>query len=374
MLLHKSNHQSSPLYTLFDSEERVVEHASYYLQHLRNRGRSQASQLHIANILNYFHRWIEETHYYPGLDVDKAIMCVDEDVIIDWINYQRRAGVSNKTIHNREVLLRQFYKWLTSAASGRLLNEIPWIEGSITKSHTKCLPKYVTVEQVITLLNGFHNESQRTAAHFIYDVGVRVSELSRITNRYLPNESDWPADINYYPIIIPGSKARGRDAIKVRESIITRSMLARINRYQSTPEYLLAKKWSIFDPDKPVFLNVHGEELTCDSIYKGLKDAWARQGRRADEISPHILRHGTAYSVLSGEVGKTLLDRLLLLKGMLGHENISTTEIYASIPVVVLQSLSGDKQARARYEDAHLIYESTYLNRHRHSERRGHTR
>jgi hypothetical protein len=87
-----------------------------------------------------------------------------------------------------------------------------------------------------------------------------------------------------------------------------------------------------------------------------------------------MLRHGTAFSVLRSEFGKRLSDRFLVLKSLLGHEHIKTTEIYASIPVAVLQSLSGDCQVSLRYEEANNIYEATYLPPYKHVEERGHHR
>jgi integrase/recombinase XerD len=279
VLLHKCSDESLAVYTLFDSEERVVVHPTYYLNYLRKHRRPESSQRQIANIIKLYCQWLENSPFFQDICVDDALASVDYEDILKWVNHQRDEGIAEKTIHNREILIREMYRWFTTEVGGRLREDIPWDIGPITKEPHKRLPRFITVEQVITLLKGFHNESQRVAAHFIFDTGVRISELIRMTNRLLPNERDWPDEVNYYPLEIQGSKARDGSKYKKRDTIISRPMLARLKRYHSTLTYRFAKNWSIFDPDKPTFLNVHGEKLTSDSVYRGIKAAWIRQQR-----------------------------------------------------------------------------------------------
>jgi site-specific recombinase XerD len=208
----------------------------------------------------------------------------------------------------------------------------------------------------------------------MFDTGVRVSELVRLTNRLLPDEGDWPSEVNYYPFVVPGSKPYDGRKYKHRFTIISRPVLARIRKYHSTHAYILTKDWGIYNPDKPIFLSVHGKELTIDSVQKSIATAWVRQGRNKNEISPHRLRHGAAYSVLQSELGKELLDSLLVVKSMLGHERINTTEIYTSIPLTALRSLAGKQQIRLKHEEAQRIYDATYLPTRMHKERRGHSK
>jgi integrase/recombinase XerD len=318
--------------------------------------------------------WLEnaQAEEETGLTVDGALAVVDSDDILDWIDDQYDAELSEQTIHNREVLVRGMYAWLTTERAGVRTN-IPWEGGYVSRGGRNRVPRFVTTEQVVKLLNGMHNESQRVAAHFIYDTGVRVSELIRLTNKYLPDERDWPEEVNYYPMLIPGSKARG-GKIKYRYTIISRPMLARVRRYHATLGYKLAKNWGMYADEKPTFLNVHGEKLTRDSVYKGIRDAWERQQMTATGVSPHRLRHGAAYSVLRSELGKKLLDKMLILKSMLGHASISTTEIYAAVPVAALESLCRGQQAKIKHAEADEIYKATYLPGHKHVERRGHNK
>lgn len=374
MIIHRCTHKSKSIYTLFDSQERVVRYASYYFFHLLQHFRHETSRRQIAHVIKLFCEWVESLPFYKSLSVDEALAAVESDDIVDWINEQRGLGLSNRTIHNREVLVRGMFRWLTTEDAGRVRTNIPWIEGTITKNPHKALPRFVTSEQVVRLLNGMHDEGQRTYTHCIYDIGVRVSELARLTCRDLPNEADWPDYVNYYPMEIKGSKAYDRAEFKPRYTIISRPMLARIRRYHATLGYKLAKRWNIFDRNKPLFLNVNGEPLTADGVRKCIKAAWLRQGGEADGMSPHRLRHGTAASVLRSELGKQLMDNLIILKRMLGHENIRTTEMYGSIPIAALQSLLNQEHVRVRYLEAQAILDATYRPERQHTEKRGRKR
>ena len=360
MILHKTKESDPEIYTLFDQDERVAVYPTRYLEFLRRNKRPVKSQYQIANAIKLHCQWLENSPFFNGLTIDESLANTFSDDILDWINDQRNAGLSENTINNREVLVRNMYEYFTTD-EGKLRNDIPWSRSNFTRRQNKRIPRFLTAQQLIKLLNGMYHESQRVAAHFMYDTGVRTSELTEVKCRQLPDERDYPEEVNYYPITILGNKAYDGNTYKIRDTIISRPMLARIRRYHATVSYKLAKNWKLNDPNKPVFLNVFGEELSKSSVYKNIKAAWKRQGGDLSEVSPHRLRHGTAYSVLQSELGKELLDNLLILKGMLGHENIKTTEIYSSIPIIAARGLCQKKNVKFRFEEADEIYQKTYL-------------
>jgi integrase/recombinase XerC len=209
MILQKSNIESRTVYTFFDEEERVVVHPSLYLRNLRNRNRPITSQRQVAHVVKLHCQWIENSASFEDMSVDQALAVIDDEDILDWINKQRtEGGVSESTINNRELLVRGMYRWLTTSDSGHIRHDIPWTEGTFTKQSNEKAPRFVTPEQTIKLLSGMHNESQRVASHFIYDTGVRISELVRLRRSCLPDEDSWPKDVNYYPLMVSGSKPR----------------------------------------------------------------------------------------------------------------------------------------------------------------------
>lgn len=369
MELCRVKHSGDLLYAFFDAEQRLVEHPTNYMHYLNRIDRNINSRKQIAYVIKNFLSHVERSPYFAGIKIDAALPYIAEDHILLWIKEQR-ASVEERTIHNREALVREMFNYLMTKEAGYLITENPWITDKlITKApHTK-LPRYVTADQLITLLNGFYNESQRAAVHFMYDTGVRVSELCRITNAALPNPEIWSADFYYLPLRVPGSKARDGSNIKERDTIITKAMFSRIRKYQNTDNYVFAKEWSLCDPQKPIFLNVKGERLTEDGIRKSIESAARRQGLNPSDVSPHRLRHGTGLSVLNSEHGKELIDNLVILKDMLGHRDISTTNIYAHSTIAAIQ-----KKVIVRHEEAARIFKATYQKERLHKEKRGHTR
>lgn len=370
MHLHKCSYENKNLFTLFDSRGKVAVFPTRYLNYLRIKKRSSKSIRQIAYVIKSHCEWFETDQYLQQLTVDESLEVVENYEIVKWINFQRESGKAENTIHNREVLVREMYKWFTTEEAS-VRKDTPWDRKYMTKQQHKKIPRFMTPEQVINLLLGMHNESQRALAHCIYDTGVRVSELIRLERKHLPDPADFPAEFNYYPLRILGSKSYDGGEYKIRDTIISRPMLARIRRYHETPEYKLAGKWKMNDSEKPIFLNVRGKQLSENSVYKTIKTAWARRNHNSEEASPHRLRHGTAYSVLQSELGGELLDNLLLLKSMFGHEDIKTTEIYSNIPIIVIRNLAKGPSINYRYEEADQIYQATYLPSYKNIEKRG---
>jgi len=87
------------------------------------------------------------------------------------------------------------------------------------------------------------------------------------------------------------------------------------------------------------------------------------QGHLTRNISPHQLRHGNAYAILqSNDLGTDFLDRLVIVQKNLGHNQLSTTQMYTSIPQDIYNSLcdeNGDLLTRA--EKMKRLSEQTQL-------------
>lgn len=372
MRLHRLTAGGITVYAFFDAQFRMVESPTLYLHHIARTHRySLASQQQIAYVVAQFLTHVEQSPYFAGFSLDDALRSFTCDHLMVWIQAQRGEQVSERTIHSREALLREMFNYLSTDEAGRRVNVSPWIDGKlVTRVQRRTLPRYVTEAQVILLLQGLNSESQRAAAHFMFDTGVRVSELCRINRDALPDLRLWPEQ-PYYPIAIPGSKGRHGSHIKLRESIISHAMLTRIRKYHHSRAYYGARGWTTEDPSKPLFLSVNGQRLTGSGVRKSLQAAAKRQQLDPSSVSPHRLRHGAGFSVLRSDLGPTLLDNLLILRGMLGHNQIETTERYAHIPIVAVLK---DRAVVERYAEAERIYEQTIRYPKDETERRGRQR
>jgi site-specific recombinase XerD len=104
---------------------------------------------------------------------------------------------------------------------------------------------------------------------------------------------------------------------------------------------------------------------------KQFKTAVRRVGL-PEAMKTHWMRHGTAFSVLRSDIGKTYQDRILMLQQMLGHASLKTTEIYTQISPALLEKLTKTGQEINRLYEAEFIRDKTYLGPLKHKENRGH--
>lgn len=363
MPLHITEYEGKPAFLFLDEEERVVELPTEYLRSLVSSPRKPASGtiLRYAEKVRDFCAFLEHDEVYGQLRVDDALRHLKMPAVSKFYQALQAAGQEASTVRLAEAAIRKFTNWLNSDEAKYAHRRPLYPENAPyrTPAPTKKQPRYLTAHQVIELLQTLHYEAQRLVVHFIYDTGLRVSEVPRVRKSDLPDWSHYPEGQTYFPLLVKGSKGRG-GKFKERQTIITKALLARIARHHNTKAYLF--NFDFDENEKPVLLNVFGEPWTEDAI-----EALVARGRdRAGlpEASAHRLRHGTAFSVLKSEHGQSLLDNLVILQKMLGHTNIETTEIYTHIPAPVLAQIRsnyGQSEFYARFEEAQEIFDRTYL-------------
>lgn len=365
--------------SIIDGQGTIVTLAHKWLRYMSQQigiSVSEGTVEQYGRSLTYFIRWLEIEKPFLNLTIDESLLAVRRAELTSWIFYMRHSGVGGSTTNAREAAIKQFLDWLTTYEGGRLrkIEDSPWGKddqsGSISKKPNKKSPKVITSDNIVELLSNLHNECERCMFHTQYDIGVRISELINFKQKDLPKESDYRPDIEFIPISISGVKGRAGN-IKERITVISRPVLARIKRYHSSLEYRLSTEWDINDPEKPVFLTANGLSWSSRNASKQFKSAVERSNLSGSFV-PHWMRHGTAFSILQSALGKDLYDKMLVVQQMLGHSNLTTTEIYTQIAPSLLINLSKQKDFLDRTLEAEYIRDSTYLAPLKHKEKRGH--
>jgi integrase/recombinase XerD len=195
----------------------------------------------------------------------------------------------------------------------------------------KKLPVIFSIEEVNTLLDSLKCDNpleirNKAMIELSYSSGLRVSELCnlRLENLHL--------QMGFIKVFGKGRKER---IVPVGEYAIET-----LNLYlQSSRPILLKKKKNDF-----LFLNVRGTQISRESFWKILKQSAVSAGIKKN-ISPHTLRHSFASHML--ERG---LD-LRLIQELLGHEDISTTEIYTHVRNEKLKEVYLDAHPRAKNKE-----------------------
>lgn len=375
MLLPSSRrHPLRPV--LFDDNEEVVELVSHYLRAKAEsaEGYSPETIKLYAKQLLYFCQYLAADDFYGRMSLDHALTTIPGGVIDQYLVHERKRGLGDTTVRGRDVVLKGLFEWLTTAEAGYVRESSGYANDKLkTRASKRRMPRFLTSDQVIEILNSLYHESLRCVVHFMYDSGLRISEVQRITKNDIDTLDRFPEEVNYLPLLVKGSKGRGGNHIKERYTLISRAVYDRIKRFHSTFQYRTAR----YVGAKPAFLNTKKEPLTKKAIAKQISDAAKRAGFPPRTVSPHRLRHGAAHSILQGESGKDLLEKLVLVQLQLGHAHISSAEGYANLgPYITakLSSLNEDEDVKARFEEAQDIYDRTYLPAKLHRERRGRPR
>ncbi len=234
-----------------------------------------------------------------------AIVLKDLEKFTKWIH---GLGISNASQARMVSGLRSFFKYC-------LIEEIVTIDPAALLEAPKSQRKlpdtlsFEEIEQLIAAIDLSKPEGERNKAiiETLYSCGLRVSELVnlKISHLYL--------DVGYIRVTGKGDKERlipiGTDAIKYIE-IYKNNIRNHINIKSGEADY--------------IFLNRRGARLTRVMIFLMIK-ALAQKAGITKIISPHTFRHSFATHLVEGGAN------LRAVQEMLGHESITTTEIYTHL-------------------------------------------
>jgi integrase/recombinase XerD len=219
----------------------------------------------------------------------------------------RSAGLSAKTIVRNLVAIRTFFRFLVQ--EGML--QVNPVEELESPKVAKNLPEILTMKEAERLVEQPNLQTplgirDRAMLEVLYATGMRVSELTRLPIHQVNLEA------GYVLLYGKGSKERivplGAEAMKW------------VTRYLTEVRQKLVKaKGSGY-----LFLTRSGKEMSRQMFWKNLKAYALRAGLRK-KISPHLLRHSFASHLLEGGAD------LRSVQMMLGHSDISTTQIYTHV-------------------------------------------
>jgi len=258
------------------------------------------------NTLESYGRDLRQYSQFLGED-DADLDAVSRTTILNYLMFLQKQGKATATIARRLAALKAFYQFLVRE---KRIKSDPTVNLESPKLE-KRLPRVLTVSEVERLLaqpDGSQPAGMRDRAmlELLYATGIRVSELVSLDNL------DVNLETGYIRCSGKGSKER----------IVPLGTLA----IQSVSEYMAhGRPKLVKDRDEPaLFVNHHGHRLTRQGFWKIVKK-YADDARVEKEITPHTLRHSFATHLL--ENGADLRS----VQEMLGHADISTTQIYTHV-------------------------------------------
>ncbi len=234
----------------------------------------------------------------------KSIQNVTKSDIEGYLKFNEE--MAEKSRAHYLTVIRNFYNFLVYED---LINQNP-CETILMPKISKTLPKYLTEEEIKQLLdfplNTPNDYRNKAMLEVLYATGIRVSELVNLKISNINLEED------YIRVFGKGSKER----LSPISDICEKYLRLYLEEYRNT---LLQHKNSEY-----VFINTFGNPITRQGFFKNLKKIAKVQGI-SKEISPHTLRHSYATHLLSHGADLRSIQELL------GHSDISTTEIYTHL-------------------------------------------
>jgi integrase/recombinase XerC len=260
-----------------------------------------------------------------------AIICsAGADIVRNYLAHLNEQHYSAATMARKIATLRSFFKWADRRGIAGS-NPMTLIR---TPRQGKRLPKAISIEQVEQLLaapsdHDVLGRRDRAMLETLYSTGIRVSEL---------------IGLNFDELDLSNECLRVRGKGKKERVVPLGShAIEAIKRYMDMVR--ADAKYNVFwtegSRSKPLFLNKHGGRLSSRSVRRKL-DKYLKQVGLDPTISPHTLRHSFATHLLDNGADLRSVQELL------GHQSLSTTQVYTHLSNTRLQDAYNRAHPRAQ--------------------------
>ena len=266
-----------------------------YLKFERNR-----SDLTIKNYGEDL-RAFEE--FYGNLDSRLSWKSVDSDIIRDWMESMMDKGNNATSINRRLSALRSFYRF---ALTRKLVDKDP-VHGVTGPKKGRPLPQFLKENEMDRLLDAeswmdsFEDVRDRMVIMTFYETGVRLSELIGL--------DDSMVDFSNRQLKVTGKRNKQR-VIPFGEELLA-----------TLCDYMKCRDKEADRQSEALFVTAKGQRMTSSQVREGVKRNLSKVCT-LKKRTPHVLRHTFATAMLNNKAG------IESVKKLLGHESLSTTEIY----------------------------------------------
>lgn len=266
-----------------------------YLKFERNR-----SDLTIKNYGEDLRAFKE---FYGNLEGCHSWKSVDSDVIRDWMESMMDKGNNATSINRRLSALRSFYRF---ALARKLVDKDP-VHGVTGPKKGRPLPQFLKENEMDRLLDveswteSFEDVRDRTIIMTFYETGIRLSELIGLDNSMV--------DFSNRQLKVTGKRNKQR-VIPFGEELLA-----------TLRDYMKCRDKEVNRQSEALFVSAKGQRMTSSQVREAVRKNLSKVCT-LKKRTPHVLRHTFATAMLNNKAG------IESVKKLLGHESLSTTEIY----------------------------------------------
>ncbi len=277
---------------------RIIDNFLFYIKNER--------KFSIHTIRNYKNDLLKFNEFLFSYDNELNFLNIDKTAIQFYIEHCSKNKMSSKTILRRIASIKSMYKYLTFEG----LVDYNIASLIIAPKITKKIPNYLSEKEVLKLmslpdLNTIDGYMHKSILEIFYSTGLRISELVRIRIKNL--------DVKKNVIKISGKGNKERIVILGLNASNAIKNYLRVAK-NSNNIYLYSSSYKV------------DSHLSESYVYKMVK-RYLSKVTNNERMSPHSLRHSFATHLLNNGAD------LMSVKELLGHEDLSSTQIYTHISI-----------------------------------------
>ncbi len=301
-----------------DQELYEITDFKYYLESERRLAKNTVIS-YISDLNQYADFLLTYENVREAVDIDSSH-------IKKYLNSLKKKGVSKQTIARKITAIKEFHKFICREFRTQ---DNPAIFIDKPKLDKK-LPVVLTQEEITKMLDSIKTDTplgkrNKAMMETLYATGLRVSELLSLTTLNIH------LNAKYIDVIGKGNKERMVPLGDMAASAIRDYIEHGRNEICKVPGSLL-------------FYNYKGEQISRQGFFKYVRNLAIENGI-TKEVTPHTIRHSFATHLLENGTDLRMVQELL------GHEDISTTQIYTHIEKSHLKDMYNHTHPMARKDD-----------------------
>ena len=242
--------------------------------------------------------------FFRNLDDQLSWETIDRDIIREWVERMMDRGNSATSVNRRLSSLRSFYRFALKRGMVEV-NPASLVKGP---KKAKPLPQFVKEGEMNRLIDddrlwgeSYEDALARTIIIMFYETGIRLSELVGL--------DDTDVDLANRTVKVTGKRNKQR-IVPFGDELAS-----------ELSQYVEKRDSQVVRTTSGMFLDKKGKRVSHEKVGKMVKESLSKV-TTMKKRSPHVLRHSYATAMLNNGAG------LESVKKLLGHQSLSTTEIY----------------------------------------------
>ena len=289
-----------------------VEHINKFLASLHHL--SEHTRKAYQRDLSFFQEYCEQHNIERWKNIDGRRLR-------GFVAQRHRQGIGGRSLQRNLSAIRAFYRYLLSSG---LVSQNP-AQGIVTPKTPKKLPRTLDVDQTTQLVEIKDNDSlairDRAILELMYSSGLRLSELTGL-------DLD-SVDLTDATVKVLGKGKKERKVPVGKQAI------------QALKQWLKHRTQFVANEESALFVSQRGKRISQRTIQLRLKK-WALEQGLANHVHPHMLRHSFATHILESS------SDLRAVQELLGHADISTTQVYTHLDFQHLAKVYDQAHPRAQ--------------------------